>query len=158
MMKTNLFIKLKNIRGFSLVELMIVVSILSILAAFAVPSYLEQSKRARRADAQSALMGLAQAMERHFTENSTYVSAVDAGAPASTIFPSQAPLDGGAKYYNLEIPAVTATTYRLRAAPISGKSQDGDGFIELLSTGVKQWDRDDGGSVADTEKCWETSC
>ena len=145
-------------RGFTLVELMIVVAIISILAFFAIPSYQSQGDRARRADAQAALLGLAQAMERHFTENGTYTTAVSAGKPIATVYPDQAPLDGGTKYYNLEIPAVTATSYTLRADPISSEAQDADGFLELESTGVKQWDRNDDSSIAASEKCWETSC
>ncbi|ARN72825.1 type IV pilin protein [Oceanicoccus sagamiensis] len=148
----------QQVRGFTLVELMIVVAIVAILATFAIPAYQSQGDRTRRADAQAALMGLAQAMERHFTENSTYASAVSSSAPAASVYPSQVPLDGGTKYYNLKIPVATATTYTLRAEPISGAAQDGDGFLELTHTGVKSWDSDNSGSIADSEKCWGKSC
>ncbi len=66
--------------GFTLIELMIVVAIIGILAAIAYPSYQEQVQKSRRADCQGALTGLASAMERFFTVNTTYAgAAVGAG-------------------------------------------------------------------------------
>ncbi len=61
--------------GFSLIELMIVVAIIAILAAVAFPSYQESVKKSRRSDAQTALLGFAQAMERHYTDNGFYCDA-----------------------------------------------------------------------------------
>ena len=55
--------------GFSLMELMIVVAIVGILAAFAYPSYLEQMRQTRRADCSGALASLGSAMERFFTRH-----------------------------------------------------------------------------------------
>ena len=63
---------MKKLRGFSLLELMIVVAIVGIIAAFAYPSYLEQVRKTRRADCSGALAGMGNAMERFFTVNSTY--------------------------------------------------------------------------------------
>jgi type IV pilus assembly protein PilE len=51
-------------KGFTLIEVMIVVAIVGILAAVAYPSYQDHVRKSRRAEAQSALMGLAAAMER----------------------------------------------------------------------------------------------
>ncbi|MCP3674722.1 MAG: prepilin-type N-terminal cleavage/methylation domain-containing protein, partial [Gammaproteobacteria bacterium] len=64
--------KLKSTAGFSLIEVMIVVAIVSILAAIAFPSYQESVAKAKRADAQGALVSLAGVMERFYTENNTY--------------------------------------------------------------------------------------
>ncbi|MFI3186333.1 MAG: prepilin-type N-terminal cleavage/methylation domain-containing protein, partial [Methylococcaceae bacterium] len=53
--------------GFTLIELMVTVAIVGILAAIAYPSYQDSVRKSRRADASGALLGLANAMERHFT-------------------------------------------------------------------------------------------
>ena len=136
----NLRVNKKQNRGFTLVELMIVVAVVSVLAMIAYPAYTDSAKKARRADAKGALMGCAQAMERHYTENSSYegagASGGDTGAP--TIYPTEAPIDGNQKFYDLTIVAATATTYTLQAAPKNG--QAGDGNLQITHTGVKTWD------------------
>lgn len=127
--------------GFTLIELMITVAIVAILASIAFPSYQSQMRKTRRADAQGALMGLANAMERFFTEKNTYLGAASGGANtgAPAIFATQAPIDGATKYYDLSINAATATTYTIQAAPIAGSAQAGDscGTLSLTSTGVR---------------------
>lgn len=60
------------IAGFSLVELMIVIAVLGIIAAFAYPSYEDQMRKARRSDAHSALSTLAFQMERYFSNENEY--------------------------------------------------------------------------------------
>ena len=124
-------------KGFTLIELMIAVMIVGIIAAVAIPSYQSQVTKSRRADAQGALTGLANAMERYFTNQNTYAGAAvgDGG-----IFPDQAPLDGGTKYYQLSISAQDASSYTLQATPIAGGAQAGDGALRLTSTGVRTWD------------------
>ena len=62
-----------NTKGFTLVELMIAVAIVGILASIAYPSYQDSVRKSRRADAKGALLGFANAMERHFTENNSYL-------------------------------------------------------------------------------------
>lgn len=60
--------------GFTLIELMITVVILSILAMVAVPAYNSSVTKARRTDGQSALMEVMAKEERYFTENNTYTT------------------------------------------------------------------------------------
>ena len=59
-------------RGFTLIELMITVVIISIIAAIAYPSYIDSVRKARRADAQAHMLELASFMERFYTENNRY--------------------------------------------------------------------------------------
>jgi len=62
----------KPVRGFTLIEVMVVVVILGIVAAIAIPSYTDQVVRSNRAEAKSILMNTAQALERCYTRFSAY--------------------------------------------------------------------------------------
>ena len=130
---------MKKQLGFNLIELMIVVAIVGLIAAFAYPSYLQQMQKTRRADCSGALTSLGSEMERFFTVNNTYLGAAaggaDTGAPA--IFPTTCPVDGGAATYNLTIQAATGSTYSLRAAPINQQANDKCGTLTLTNTGLK---------------------
>lgn len=61
-----------KIAGFTLVELMIVIVIVSIMAAIAYPSYQDSVRKSRRSEAKIALMEIANLQERFFAENNTY--------------------------------------------------------------------------------------
>ena len=140
-------------KGFTLVELMIAVAILGILAGIAYPSYQNSIMDSRRADAKGALLGFANAMERHFTENNSYLGAGTTGGNtgAPTIFSATSPVDGGTPYYNLTIDNnVSASTYTLNATPTGAQSGDKCGTLTLTQTGVKAGVKD-GVTVAD---CW----
>jgi type IV pilus assembly protein PilE len=141
--------------GFTLVELLIVVVIISLLAMVAVPSYNVSVAKARRADAQATLSGLAGAMERWFTERGSYLQAAgpdssptDTGVPR--IYYSQSPIDGNIKFYNLTIHSATAGTYTLRATPIGGQADDG--YLEMASTGLERWDKNNDGDTSDSDE------
>jgi len=125
--------------GVNLIELMIVVAIVGIIAAIAYPSYLEQIRSTKRADCSGALVGLANAMERHYSVNGSYLAAGASGGNtgAPTIFPASCPLDGGTAEYNLIIQAATTSTYALRAVPTGGQATDKCGKLTLGNTGVK---------------------
>lgn len=63
-----------NRRGFTLIEIMIVVAIIAILAAIALPSFLNQIRKSRRADAQSTIQQIALREERYRADNPSYSS------------------------------------------------------------------------------------
>lgn len=99
-------------RGFTLIELMIVVVIVAILGSIALPLYTEYVERAQRNDAKAVLLEAAQYMERKFTETGTYL-----GITLPPSF-SQSPREGGPRY-TIAINSRSASAYELRATPIS---------------------------------------
>ena len=69
----------KDERGFTLIELLVVVLIIGILAAIAIPSFINQRGKAQDSEAKSGARSAQTAMETFFTDNQTYVG----GTPAA---------------------------------------------------------------------------
>jgi type IV pilus assembly protein PilE len=128
-------------QGFTLVELVVVVAMVGILAAIAIPNYQDSVRKSRRKDAEGALVGFANAMERYFTEHNSYKSAAtggaDTGFPPVTLYSNQSPVDGGTKYYDLKINAADVTTYTLEATPAGAQANDSCGILTVDNTGVR---------------------
>jgi type IV pilus assembly protein PilE len=116
-------------RGFTLIEVVVVVAVIGILTAIAIPSYSNYTTRARRAVAAGCLVESAQALERYYTTRLTYV-----GGPAPTCTPEILAL-----YTFQPEAAYTATGYSLQAIPQTGTSQGGDhcGTLGLNQRGVR---------------------
>lgn len=147
-------------KGFTLIELLVAIVVVAILASIAIPGYQQHIRNSRRATAQADLLGFANAMERYYTQNNTYLGAAAGGADtgAPTVYSAASPVDGGRPIYALTIQAATATSYTLQAMPID-PAQTGDGPMQLDSTGAKRWDRnDDGAFDVPDDSCWERSC
>lgn len=134
--------------GFTLIEVMIVVVIIGIIASIAYPSYQEHVRKTKRADAQSALMELAQFMERYYTANGRYLTSTNA---APTLPFTEAPKDGASKSYDLAFAASspTANSYTLQATPKNSMAGDKCGTLTLTNTGAKG--QAVGATMAD---CW----
>lgn len=140
--------------GYTLVEMLLVLVILGVIAAIALPAYDNQVSRTRRSDCMGTLLGLAQAMEKYNAVNFTYTGAAAAGAdtgtPANTLFPSTCPVDGNAVFYNLTIQAATATDFTVQATPAGAHA--GDGILRVNSLGQRFWDKNNDGDVADANE------
>ena len=141
-----------HIKGFTLIELMVVVAIIAIIASIAYPSYQEQVRSSRRTTAMGDLQGLAQALERYFNANDTYVGAGTVGG-APNVYASESPLESSTKYYDLSTEALSGTAYTIRATPKG--SQAGDGIIELSFTGARTWDENNDGTITASERDWD---
>ncbi len=129
-------------RGFTLVEMLVVVAMVAILGAVAYPSYLAQITKGRRADAKQALVELAQKLERFYTERGTYAGATLGG---SGLYASTSP--GG--YYSLVITSQTADGFTITAAPLGSQTSDSCGTLGYNQIGDRSVSA--GASVA---QCW----
>ena len=103
---------LRRNHGFTLIELMIVVGILGILAAIAMPSYSEYVTRSRLIDAHTKLGDLRIQMEKYFQDNRTYLNGAVCGVDATALAGYN---NDPARSFDFSCPAPTATTYTLRA-------------------------------------------
>jgi type IV pilus assembly protein PilE len=151
--------------GFTLIEMVVVATIVAILAAIAYPGYQEHVRKSRRTDARNILLEAAQRQERFYTERNQYTTALgDGGLNFSPMTGTTYRTPDG--FYDLTLATTTAagrvSTYVLTATPVTGKGQDKDtacGAFSINQLGVKCIL---GGSKcsnvaaqqADVAKCW----
>jgi len=134
-------------RGFTLIELMIVVAIIGILAAIALPQYSDYVTRSRRIDGQSTLLQVAQELERCYTQFSAYnnnsCSVVTAGAVSQTS-------SEGDYLVTASGATLAASTFTLTATPQDEQASNDTDCTTLTLThlGVQ------GATGADTSRCW----
>lgn len=136
-------------KGFTLIELMIAVAIIGILTSVGYPSYQNHIRKAKRVEAQGALVAFATAMEQWRVENNSYKVGTD-GTTISDIFSNQVPTDGGTKTYTLSLVS-DATSYTLTATPDGAQTSDECGTLTLKNTGEKGAAKDD----AAVANCWD---
>lgn len=104
-------------RGFSLIEVVIVIAILGILVAIAYPSYLTYVTKTRRSEGKTALLDLQQRMERFFLDRNSYTTAtIGSGNATTDVLPTNLTENG---LYTLQISATSNTppSYTVQAVP-----------------------------------------
>lgn len=145
-------------RGFTLVEIMVVVAIVMVLAAIALPSYTESINRAKRAEAKAQLLEAAQYMQRFYSQNSRFDQTTAGAAVAVPDALARVPRTAAAGTQNYTLgfaSAVTAATFTLQAVPRAGGSMANDkcGSFTLNQAGQRDIKNNASGSTADS--CWK---
>jgi type IV pilus assembly protein PilE len=121
--------------GFTLVELMVVITILAIVAAIAYPSYQDHIRKGRRAAAQAFLVEAASRQQQYLLDARSY--AVGAGALAALNLTLPADVS---PFYTVTVEPAAPTvppTYQLTATPIAGSVQAPDGALVFAHDGTR---------------------
>ena len=125
--------KIKSKAGLTLIELLMVIVIVGVLAAIAVPMYTGYMQRARRADAKTALLQLRAAQEMYRAEKGGYALQI-----ANTLDKLGVPVTSGD--YAVEFTVINVNSFTARARPTTSR-QTSDGNLFINQDGRK-WDKD----------------
>ena len=160
--------------GFTLIELMSVVLIVSIIVGIAVPTYQTQIRHSRRTDAKTALLDLAVREQKYLSLGNTYTA-----TPANIGYSSAFPQTVGSGYYQVYVCMGTATTttststactgasgattgssFIVSAIPIAGTSQANDStclYFAVDNTGTQYSSNNEAGTSGTntTSTCWQ---
>lgn len=119
---------------------MIAVAVVAVLAASALPSFQSSVRKARRADAMDAAVGVQHAQERYRSNNTAYAATLAAISLSATSTNS---------YYGTALSAVSANGYTLTLTAASGTSQASDTGCTALTVVVTN-----GSPVFGPASCW----
>jgi type IV pilus assembly protein PilE len=117
-----------RIKGFTLIEVMVVVAIIAILAAVALPAYTDYVRRGKLSEGTSALLAMKTKMEQYFADNRSYTTP---GAPVIDACVANSSVPKPALQYftiDCDTPARTATTFTITANGIAATEVGGVAF------------------------------
>ncbi|MBF0435562.1 MAG: prepilin-type N-terminal cleavage/methylation domain-containing protein [Magnetococcales bacterium] len=123
-------------QGFTLVELMVVVTIISLLVAFALPSYSSSVRKSRRSDAQQLMVNMANRQEQYLMDALSYTSSLTTLNFSADSWTCTASACSNS-YYSVAVAASSGPppSYTITATPSGSQLQDGT--LTLSSTGAK---------------------
>ena len=142
-------------RGFTLVELMIVVVIIGILTAIAVPSYSGYRIKSSRAAAQTELLQLASLQEKIYLNSNAYspnMATPYNGNASGGLGKTSGQTEDGR--YALSFSGAPAQTFEIRAVPVAGSAQASDGCLLIKDNGTRQWHEGDDTCSQASPKTW----
>lgn len=133
--------------GITLIELMIVVGIVALLAAVALPGFNRQVLKSRRTDGHNALLRIAAEQERHYTSFNRYTSDLTGAPPAGLGMGS---LDSEHGYYTISaVVGAGNQTFTLTATPNDSQAADTCGNLTLGNSDAKGFSGDESNGI-----CW----
>lgn len=125
---------MKNVKGFTLIELMIVVTIVAILAAVAIPQYSQYVVRGNRTAAQAYMMDVATREKQYLLDARSYTDNL------TTLGMGTTPTDVSRNYtITINVPVATTPSFTITATVVPGSKQAiaNDGNLTLTDAGVK---------------------
>jgi type IV pilus assembly protein PilE len=150
----------RSFRGFTLIELMVVVVIATILFSIAIPSYMSQIRQSRRTEAKTAVLDLAGREERYLSTNGAVYSLTPTDLGYVGAFPV---LVGPDNYYTITVCSPAANcdpnpnppappSYYITATPVAGSSQAGD--TQCTSFSVDSVGQQFSTGTSTSQQCW----
>ncbi len=139
----------KLIKGFTLIELMIVVAIMGILASIAYPSYMDHIRKTRRGDAKQTILALQALQERWFFTNNSYTNTL-----ANLGNNTNKTQDG---YYSVDIPTANAnirTEFTIRVNAGTGSQAADSACKEFVITQTGAKTATNSANADNTDVCW----
>lgn len=127
--------KIGNVKGLTLVELLIVIAIIAIISAVAYPAYQNNKVKVQRNDAKAEMLFIVQRMQTYKSTNGTYL-----GATINQLYGAGTIPKNGTAFYNVVFDgAPTLSRWTLIARPINGTPQQGDGVLCINELNQKFW-------------------
>lgn len=143
-----------NDRGFTLIELVVAVTVVAILTAIAVPSYQQYIRQSREPEAKQGLLDLAAREERYYSLNNTYTATAASLGYSGTGNVSVSLSSGSQTDYLMTVSASSATGYTLLATPQNNQTNDTCGSYQLDNFGNQLNIYPTGSTATTISGCW----